>query len=237
MTRQGAMRQFARWHIRLGWLVAVPLLLWTASGLVMVARPIEEVRGDHLRLPVAELPLPQDTRIAISLPAEGTRPVRSVITRVEGGETITRIAYMDGTSERFRADGSAMGPLSEIEARMIVARGIRGGDQVTEATRFEAQDVPLDYRRPEAVWQIVLDDGTHVYVGVDTGEIEAVRTRWWRVFDVMWGLHIMDLQTREDTHHPVLVASAALALAGTVLGTALLFRRRRRTPRPDALGT
>ena len=33
----------------LGWLVGVPLILWTASGLFMVARPIEEVRGEHLR--------------------------------------------------------------------------------------------------------------------------------------------------------------------------------------------
>ena len=50
MARQRMMIRFARWHIWLGWLVGVPLLLWTMSGVVMVARPIEEVRGDHLRI-------------------------------------------------------------------------------------------------------------------------------------------------------------------------------------------
>ena len=43
------MRRLARWHIWLGWLIGVPLLLWTASGLFMVAWPIEQVRGGQLR--------------------------------------------------------------------------------------------------------------------------------------------------------------------------------------------
>ena len=37
-----------RWHIWLGWLVGVPMLLWTVSGVVMVVKPIEEVRGAAL---------------------------------------------------------------------------------------------------------------------------------------------------------------------------------------------
>ncbi len=43
----------------------------------------------------------------------------------------------------------------------------------------------------------------------------------------MWGLHIMDLEAREDTSHPVLIVFAGLALVGTLIGTVLLFRRRR----------
>jgi uncharacterized iron-regulated membrane protein len=48
MARQRLMLRFARWHIWLGWLVGVPILMWTVTGLVMVARPIEEVRGEDL---------------------------------------------------------------------------------------------------------------------------------------------------------------------------------------------
>ena len=45
----GAVRsRLRRWHIWLGWIVGIPMLVWTLSGLVMVARPIEEVRGEHL---------------------------------------------------------------------------------------------------------------------------------------------------------------------------------------------
>ncbi len=227
MGKQRIMQRFARWHIWLGWLVGVPILMWTVTGLVMVIKPIEEVRGNHLRKEVQERALPADTQIAVSLPAESTRPVRSVTTQVERGETITRILYMDGTSARFRPDGSAMGPLSEVEARLLVAEQIVGGDKVANTARFDADSVPFDFRRELPVWQVALADGTHVYVGTETGNIEAVRTAWWRTFDFVWGLHIMDLKTREDTSHPVLILFAILSVVGALLGCALMFRRRK----------
>lgn len=227
MGQQRAMKRLAKLHIWLGWLVGAPILMWTITGLVMVAKPIEEVRGNHLRKHVPERALPADTQIAVSLPAESTRPVRSVTTQVERGEATTRITYMDGKTARFRPDGSPMGPLSEVEARLIVADGIDGGDQVASTARFEAEAVPLDFRRAMPVWQVVLNDGTHVYVGTETGQIEAVRTKWWRTFDFVWGLHIMDLQTREDTHHPILILFAVLSVIGSLFGCVLLFRRRK----------
>ena len=54
-----------------------------------------------------------------------------------------------------------------------------------------------------------------------------MRTRWWRGFDFMWGLHIMDLQTREDTSHPILILFAFLGVVGALLGCILMFRRRK----------
>jgi hypothetical protein len=227
MGKQRAMQRFARWHIWLGWLIGLPILMWTVTGLVMTIRPIDEVRGEHLRKDVAEVALPPDTEISVALPTASTRPVRSVITQFERGETVTRITYMDGTSERFLADGRKMSPLSEVEARLIVAEAIEGGDSVTGTRRFDANEVPFDFRRPVPVWQVALDDGTHIYVGVETGSIEAVRTPWWRIFDFVWGLHIMDLQSREDTSHPVLILFAILSSIGTLLGCVLLFRRRK----------
>ena len=227
MARKQWMQRFAKWHIWLGWLVGVPILMWTITGLVMVIKPIEEVRGNHLRIAAEEQALPADTNISVSLPADSTKPVKSVTTQVERGETVTRIAYMDGTSDRFRADGSRMAPFSDIEARLLVAEGIEGGDKVASSTRYEADNVPFDFRREMPVWQVALEDGTHVYVGTETGRIEAVRTQWWRTFDLMWGLHIMDLKTREDTSHPILILFAILGVIGALLGCILMFRRRK----------
>ena len=109
------------------------------------------------------------------------------------------------------------------------------GDKVERVTLFPAERTPFDFRQPLAVWQVRLADGTNVYVGRDTGEIEAVRTRWWRAFDFAWGLHIMDLSEREDTSHPLLIGFAALSLIGALSGCVLMFRRRRARPaRPPA---
>ena len=72
-----------------------------------------------------------------------------------------------------------------------------------------------------------LEDGTNVYVRADTGEIGAVQTLFWRIFDFAWGLHIKNLQGRVDTHQPVLIFFAAPSPIGALLGCVLMFRRRR----------
>ncbi len=225
------MRRFAKWHIWLGWLAGVPLLLWTLSGLVMVAKPIEEVRGDHLRRTIAPAPLPAGTSITIPRPVNAVLPVIEASAHVENGRIVTRLTYSDDSVRRFTADGRPLPPLAEAEAKALVARQIVGGEKIASVRLTDADNPPLDFRRPVAAWQVTLTDGTRVYVARDSGEIAAVRTRWWRVFDFMWGLHIMDLQTREDTHHPLLIGFAVLALVSSILGTTLLFRRRRAAPR------
>ncbi len=227
MAKQNWMRRLARWHIWLGWLVGVPILMWTVTGLVMVSRPIEEVRGEHLRQPVEERALPSETNIAIALPEGNDHPVKSVNTAMVGNTPVTTFTYMDGGIERFGPDGAKIEPIDGAAARAIVAERIVGGDKVENTRFFAADDVPIHFRRPVPVWRVALDDGTHVFVAEQTGEIAAVRTRWWRIFDFMWGLHIMDLETRGDTSHPILIVFAALAALGATLGCILMFRRRK----------
>lgn len=227
MAKSIWMLRFARWHIWLGWLVGVPIVMWMATGLVMVARPIDEVRGNHLRIEQPEQALPTDISISVALPDNNERPVRSVRTAMVSGQPITTIEYLDGALERFTKTGAKLPPLNEIEARVIVAEQVVGGDQIASITPFTAEQAPFDFRRAMPVWQVDLAGGARVYIGRDTGQVEAIRTRWWRLFDFMWGLHIMDLQTREDTSHPVLILFAALGLIGSLLGTVLMFRRRK----------
>lgn len=221
-------RTLRRWHVWLGWLVGVPLLFWTLSGLVMVVKPIEEVRGsDLLRaadpvtltapavLPsqVAGLPL---ARVSLEQRAAGPR----WIIEVRNGPT--RIADP--------ATGRLLPPVSAAEAAAEVTRRYTGSATIASVSRTDPQAPPTDLRRDIAAWQVRLSDGTHIYVDAATGGIVATRTRWWRIYDWMWGLHIMDLKGREDTHHPFLVGFAALSLLTVLLALMLLplVSRRRR---------
>ena len=57
----GAIRsRLRRWHVWLGWVVGLPVLFWVVSGLVMIAKPIDEVRGEHLmeEMPAVRLTVP-----------------------------------------------------------------------------------------------------------------------------------------------------------------------------------
>ena len=218
------MLRFAKWHIWLGWLVGVPILMWLVTGLFMVSKPIEEVRGEHLRIEQAAKPLV----LPGSTLASEDFPIREMRAVMQDGRAVAILTGMDGSVRRVDMEsGAALPELTANDARTLVAERIKGGDKVRSVTFFNADKVPFDFRRPMPVWQVALEDGTHIYVGRDTGQIEAVRTRWWRGFDFMWGLHIMDLSEREDTSHPILILFAALGVIGALLGCILMFRRRK----------
>jgi hypothetical protein len=228
MARGKWMARFARWHIWLGWLVAIPLVVWTASGLIMVARPIEEVRGTTLRTQPEKREALRGNPRPIAFRLDAAPQVIELRSYVQRGRAITLATAPDGTISRFDAEtGASLPPLDEAEARAVVAASVKGGDRIAAMRAFSGEDAPVDYRRPDPVWQATLADGTRVYINRASGEVDAVRTRWWRLYDFMWGLHIMDLETREQPHNPLTVAFGTLALLGTVLGSVLLFRRRK----------
>ncbi|MGH6787985.1 MAG: hypothetical protein ACREBO_14245 [Novosphingobium sp.] len=222
MSRRTAMQQFARWHIWLGWAVGVPVLLWLASGLLMTLRPIEEVRGEHLR------------RAAPPVVAEGltfptfTGTVSKVALMDQAGRATWVVTDPTGQPRRYDArSGSALGPVAVNEARVLASSAFAGDASLIALRRFSADAAPLDLRRARPSWLASFADGTRLYLDADSGEVLAVRTRWWRIYDFAWGLHIMDLQTREDTSHPWLWTFGGIALVSGLFGTVLLFRRRK----------
>ena len=217
-----------RYHIWLAWLVGVPLLIWTASGLFMAAFPIETVRGEHL---IGEAP-------ALSLstppvpPRIGPRPVASLALeqRPDGARWIVR--YADGGARLADpGTGRLLGPVTGAEAVRIVEARYKGDAKLAAVDRTSADKPPLELRRNIDAWRVSMDDGARFYVNADTGEIMARRTGLWRMFDIMWGLHIMDLQTREDINNPWLVGFAALSVVSLLMALVLLplavWKRRR----------
>jgi uncharacterized iron-regulated membrane protein len=208
-----------RWHIRLGWVVAIPVLLWIVSGLVMVWKPIEEVRGTGLLREPAPIRLagtPIPPRL-VGVPLSSL----ALEQRASGPRWVVKLP--DGTTRLANPDtGLLLPPLSAADAVREVTARYTGEGTVRSITRTSKDDPPLDLRRPIAAWRVTMDDGTRFYVDAASGQIVATRTRFWRFYDLMWGLHIMDPQTREDTHNPFVIAFGILALAMAVLGTIVL---------------
>lgn len=229
MARQKFMRRFARWHIWLGWLVGLPVLMWTVTGLIMVWHPIEYVRGNHLRIETEQAVLPPGNPAPVAVRLDGEVRYTEMRVAMQDGRATWFLTNANGDIERVAADGNPepLPIIDEAYIRAAAARMIMGGDNPTAVERFSAEETPFDFRRPVPSWRVTLEDGAHIYFDARTGEIAAVRTRFWRVFDFVWGLHIMDLQTREDTSHPLLIIFAALGAMGSLLGCVLMFRRRK----------
>src|SRR6478735_1583147 len=116
MARHRLMLQFARWHIWLGWLVGLPILMWTATGLFMVARPIEEVRGDRLRAPQAAIVTAADgarwrysARTGAALPPVVRREAQTIAAAAYAGDSrLEAVTYFPaGEAPREARTGAA----------------------------------------------------------------------------------------------------------------------------------
>lgn len=222
-------KNFYKWHIWLGWLIGVPVILWTASGLLMVSQPIEQVRGNHLRSEQPAL----DPIVPVAPILQG-RQAKTLTLQQNAQGPFWVISYADGGKRRADAiTGQLLPALTAAEASALASAARSDQAAVQSVINFPADKSPLDLRRDRPSWQIVFEDEARFYIDADTGELLAVRTEFWRVFDFMWGLHIMDLQTREDSSHPILIGSAAIALFGSLLGFVMLFTRRSRLKRKD----
>lgn len=221
-------RIFHRFHVWLGWAVAIPLLLWTFTGLWMVARPIEEVRGEHLR----RSPPPLALSGPIQVPDTRDRTLKSLVVESRPSGPIWIATFANGDAARAElSTGRLLPSVSQNEARQLALAVYAGKDAPVSVTRTPADKPPFDLRRPRPAWAVTFDGGARIYVDADTGSILALRTDQWRWFDLMWGLHILDPQTREDTSHPLLIGAAAFSLIGVITGAVLLFTRRRKKGR------
>lgn len=209
-----------RWlHLWTGVIVGIQIILWVASGLVMVVRPLDEVRGTTLR---------RGAPAALVVPAE--LPALKGVERLELGRLLGKPVWKltDAAGKRL-LDAATGRPiaLTAVQAEAIA----RAGTTLTgpaSVTAISATNPASDWRET-AGYRVEFADETRVYI-TPQGDIGAVRTPWWRFYDLFWGLHIMDWQDRENTHGPLIIAATLISL-GVVLSGALLavwhFWRRR----------
>ncbi|MGH6729508.1 MAG: PepSY domain-containing protein [Sphingomicrobium sp.] len=218
-----------RWHVWLGWIVGIPILLWVVSGLIMIVRPIEEVRGNHLM----REPAPMRLGVPVVAPQLAGLQVSKLQLEQRAAGPRWLVTLANGTSLLADpASGKLLPPLSAADALREVTALYIGKAKVADLTRTDPKKPPLELRREIATWRVAMDDDTHFYVDAATGAIVAKRTGWWRFYDFWWGIHIMDMKTREDAHNPLLIGFGIAALVMAIIALVqlpLTIRRRRRS--------
>lgn len=222
----GVRATLRRYHVWLGWLVGLPFLFWTVSGLVMVAKPIDEVRGTNLLSPPPAISF----NGPLVAPRVAGRPVVAITLEPRAVGPRWEIDFAGGGSRLADpATGALLPRLGPADAAREVTARYMGEAKVVETSRVDAGSPPLELRRAMDGWRVRMSDGTHFYVDGGSGEIVARRTSWWRIYDFMWGLHIMDLQGREETNNPWVVTLGALSILMVLMAIVLLpltIRRR-----------
>jgi hypothetical protein len=86
----------------------------------------------------------------------------------------------------------------------------------------------VEYRgRRMPIYKVSTDtnDGINIYVDSVTGEIAAIRSDSWRAWDLLWALHIMDYQDRDNINNLLLKIFSVLALISSITGIILFFKK------------
>jgi uncharacterized iron-regulated membrane protein len=206
-------------HKYLSILISIQLLLWTISGIYFAFNQIELVRGEQYRLP-------QVFSVDLSKVNVFLDSVKSIQVARRFGEEILIVRKEAGT-EYLNLEGDALQKLSREQATSIVST-------VTSLTPVSAEEINepepgSEYRgRNLPLFKVVTKDQENkqinVYVDSISGQVVAIRSEQWRLWDLMWGLHIMDWEARDEINNWLLKLFSVLALFSSLTGVFIFFR-------------
>ncbi len=206
-------------HKYLSFFISLQLFLWTISGIYFAFNKIELVRGEQYRL-TESFPINFDE---VKFSRSDVQQVKA-INRL--GEIIFVVSGSKGT-EYLDSFGNPVNKLNKSEIFEIVSSSSTlkpiDLEEITESSKgseFRGRNLPL-YKVTSLNDK---DKKINLYLNVFSGEITAVRSLQWRIWDLMWGFHIMDWQTRDKINNIFLKIFSILALVSSISGILLFFK-------------
>jgi len=206
-------------HKYLSFFISVQLLLWTVSGIYFAFNKIELVRGEQYRLTnFSDINLGE---IDFDIPKTSNLEIKKRL-----DQTIL-ILFSDDETTYLNSDGTSLDKITPEMAMLLVKENTTLIP--TMAEEITAQKKGSEYRgRTLPLMKVTSmnekDKLINVYLNVYSGEVTAIRSMQWKIWDVMWGFHIMDWQERDNIDNLFLKIFSILALVSSITGILLFFR-------------
>jgi uncharacterized iron-regulated membrane protein len=213
-------------HKWIGLIVGIQVLIWLASGLYMVIVDLDFIHGD---------PLVRNMQQTVTIPDSSEVSINSLREQYPQAITVGVRSVMDKThftvttpEERLLIDpvsADIVSPLDEQWARDIAKFHFNGIANIQSA-RLITSNPPMEIqtRRPP-LWRVDFDDrfSTSFYIDPYSGVLVTRRHQYWRIFDFLWMLHIMDYEERMDAHNPLVIFTQIVGVIFAITGLWLLF--------------
>lgn len=208
-------------HKYLSFFISLQLLLWTVSGIYFSFNKIELVRGEQYRLP---------SSFSLNLDQ-----LKGNFENISNFDVVNRVDQQiliisDPSGRKYLdTNGNPVSMLTVEQAKLTVKENsilnpidVFLIDQDRNGSEYRGRELPL-YQ----VLSLNKDQKSiNVYVNPYSGKIVAIRSMQWKIWDLMWGFHIMDWQTRDNINNFLLKVFSILALISSVSGVLLFFRFR-----------
>ena len=213
-------------HKWLGLIVGLQVLIWLASGLYMVVVDIDFIHGDPLVKNMTEAVVVPDGKLLSMASLRARYPHASQVgLRPVMGKTWYTVTEGENRYLLDPVTGAVQSPLGEASAREIAKYHFAGKADIINATLITANPPMEIQTRRLPLWRIDFDDrfSTSFYIDPHNGSLVTRRHQYWRIFDFMWMLHIMDYEDRSDAHNLLLIVAQMTGLAFAFTGLWLLF--------------
>jgi len=206
-------------HKYLSFFISIQLLLWTISGIYFAFNKIENVRGEQYRLQSPsnysfkniEFEIPEATSAVVKKRLDKT---------IIAASTNAGMRYFDEA-------GDPLKKISSDEAKQIVAKNtllnpiaVEEINESKKGSEYRGRQLPI-YK---VITRNVNDEEVNAYLNIFSGDIVAIRSAQWRIWDLMWGFHIMDWQERDNIDNLLLKIFSILALISSLSGILLFFK-------------
>ena len=206
-------------HKYLSFFISIQLLLWTISGIYFAFNKIENVRGEQYRL---QSPSNHSFKnIEFEIPEATSAVVKKRLDKtIIAASTNAGMRYFDEA-------GNPLKKISSDEAKQIVAKNtllnpiaVEEINESKKGSEYRGRQLPI-YK---VITRNVNDKEVNVYLNIFSGDIVAIRSAQWRIWDLMWGFHIMDWQERDNIDNLLLKIFSILALISSLSGILLFFK-------------
>lgn len=213
-------RGFHRWA---GIVIGIQLLFWISSGLYFAWMPIKIVKDEDRKADIAWVPLTLERLVppqALNIPSAFL--IKSLRLDSAPAGVMYRLESTTGELVVFDAQTGLPSPHLRPEKAMELAlQQIQSQDKADAVQLLEI--APAEYKGPLPVYRVVLNDfrQTRLYLDPWSGKVIVRRNMFWRVYDFLWMLHILDFEEREDFNNPWLrilsLSAFILVISGYIL--------------------
>ena len=206
-------------------LVTVQVLLWSLTGLYMVSTDIHFIHGEEL----GDMSSQAIQTSNLELEFEDILTTYPLATHLSLKQRLGMPVYqfkLDNNWVVIHAQtGTKLNSIVQSEAENIAQEyltkplAVKRSKLLNEQSPFELSSRHLPS------WQIDFENWSQptIYVHQITGEVVTKRHNFWRIFDWMWRLHIMDYDDGENINNSLLTGFSLFSLIATFLGAILSY--------------
>jgi len=206
-------------HKYLSFFISVQLLLWTISGIYFAFNKIELVRGEqYLKKTEESYDLSIfNFKIDKASDIDFQKRLGKEIIIINSNNSVRYLDKFGMPVKKMSSIEAIESVINQTSLTPLIAEEVLNEKAGSE---FRGRSLPI-YR----VKTKSKDDyKINVYINMYSGDVVAIRSDKWRIWDLMWGLHIMDWKERDNIDNLFLKIFSILALVSSLTGIMLFFK-------------